>query len=354
MKIFLLALGVLFAARAHAFPEMVRHGYPNCVSCHVAPAGGGVLTAYGRVLSAELLSTGGDEKEGAFLYGAIRTPEFAAFGGDFRALWYTSPQSVGKMILMQSDLEAALSYQSVTGVATLGLGENSVRGDGVISRRHYLQYQWNDAVAIRAGKFLTAIGLMPADHQIVTRRGLGWDQGSETYNAELSYSGEDADVFVSGQFGSPFTGDNKEQGIALRAAGHFADTHRVGMSYFYGNRSGHQRHVAGPFAALGITPHFFILAELDYQKLVTEQQDGGMGYLRVDYEFVRGLHGYLTSEYSRTMWSKELTAYQSHGVGIQFFPRPHFEINAFYQKQRTRAISGKFGDFLGVMAHIYL
>jgi hypothetical protein len=33
---------------AFALPNMVRLGYGNCLSCHVAPQGGGILNAYGR------------------------------------------------------------------------------------------------------------------------------------------------------------------------------------------------------------------------------------------------------------------------------------------------------------------
>ena len=46
-----------------AFPEMVRHNYSNCSSCHVSPSGGGVLTQYGRELSSAILSIWGAENE---------------------------------------------------------------------------------------------------------------------------------------------------------------------------------------------------------------------------------------------------------------------------------------------------
>ena len=46
----------LFTQNVSAFPEMIRHGYINCNACHVSPAGGGLLTAYGRTISKELLS----------------------------------------------------------------------------------------------------------------------------------------------------------------------------------------------------------------------------------------------------------------------------------------------------------
>jgi hypothetical protein len=44
----LLALAALGGSSAWALPTMVRLGYTNCVSCHIAPQGGGLLNSYGR------------------------------------------------------------------------------------------------------------------------------------------------------------------------------------------------------------------------------------------------------------------------------------------------------------------
>ena len=45
----LIAAGVpCFVQPAAAAPRMISFGYPNCVSCHVAPQGRGLLSAYGR------------------------------------------------------------------------------------------------------------------------------------------------------------------------------------------------------------------------------------------------------------------------------------------------------------------
>jgi hypothetical protein len=47
MKWFVAGL-ILIPATSSALPNMIRLGYPNCVSCHVAPQGGGILNLYGR------------------------------------------------------------------------------------------------------------------------------------------------------------------------------------------------------------------------------------------------------------------------------------------------------------------
>ena len=39
---------VSLSESAFALPNMVRLGYPNCVSCHINPQGGGILNPYGK------------------------------------------------------------------------------------------------------------------------------------------------------------------------------------------------------------------------------------------------------------------------------------------------------------------
>ena len=47
-----LAAMLLMALPVFALPHMVRLGYPNCLSCHVNPQGGGLLNTYGKGIDA--------------------------------------------------------------------------------------------------------------------------------------------------------------------------------------------------------------------------------------------------------------------------------------------------------------
>ena len=78
----------LFWVRTQAFsyPEMIRHGYVNCTSCHVSPTGGGTLTEYGRSLAEEVMSSWSAPGEARFLYGTLPTNQRFQFGGDIRGL----------------------------------------------------------------------------------------------------------------------------------------------------------------------------------------------------------------------------------------------------------------------------
>ncbi|MEO5926538.1 MAG: hypothetical protein ABIR70_22160 [Bryobacteraceae bacterium] len=56
------ALAALSGSSAWALPTMVRLGYTNCVSCHIAPQGGGLLNSYGRGIDQAQSFRGGEYK----------------------------------------------------------------------------------------------------------------------------------------------------------------------------------------------------------------------------------------------------------------------------------------------------
>src|SRR5882757_357807 len=56
-----IAAGCCLSSRtAFALPTMIRLGYPNCSSCHIAPQGGGLLNPYGRSIDQAQSMIGGE------------------------------------------------------------------------------------------------------------------------------------------------------------------------------------------------------------------------------------------------------------------------------------------------------
>jgi len=51
---------ILVGAPASALPTMIRLGYTDCASCHIAPQGGGPLNVYGRGIDVAQSLRGGD------------------------------------------------------------------------------------------------------------------------------------------------------------------------------------------------------------------------------------------------------------------------------------------------------
>lgn len=196
-RILLLSI-FLCSAVARAFPENVRHGYFSCTACHTSPSGGGVLTPYGRSLSAELMSTWGTPKTAGLLFTDVenekKNPPWLRTQAMLRGVQVrrNSPTvDQARFIPMQADLEAGVDFEKFAVIVTGGLrakpGASNPDLNELFSRRHYVLYRFSDSLSARAGKFLFSFGLNGPDHITASRRGLGWDEGSESYNFEANY-----------------------------------------------------------------------------------------------------------------------------------------------------------------------
>lgn len=359
---FLFIIIAIVSVRAGAFPELVRHGYASCRTCHVSPDGGGVLTPYGRSLSGELLSSWGNEKEAGVLHGAVTLPESIHLGGDVRWIqtYVDNPMIRSfRSMLMQADAEAGVTVEGVTLVATAGYHEPPPGGkfeDGLISRRHYVMLPIGDTISLRAGRFGVAYGLRLADHAVEVKRGLGWDYGTETYNVEAAWLGEQWEIFATGtvgRFDKPEL--DRDRGLALRVARTIGETSKAGVSYLYGDKASSSRHLTGAFALLGLSHRWSLLLEADLQRMLPDAGGGYWslaGYSRLGFEMTKGLHAFATQEIFQPL-GVGMPGREAYGVGLQFFPRPHFEITAHLQKRKSPAFPG-FTDMMFAMLHYYL
>ena len=111
-----LAAGLLLVGlggRASAYPQFqFASGTTRCSQCHYDPAGGGLITSWGRDESGDTISLGGD---GAFLHGAWEPPSWLALGADVRLAYlnnspggYESPENV--FFPMQADGYARFAF----------------------------------------------------------------------------------------------------------------------------------------------------------------------------------------------------------------------------------------------------
>lgn len=369
----LIALGS--APQAQAFPELTRHGYANCTACHVSPNGGGVLTQYGRELSREILSSWGTEREAQFLEGAFKSPEWLNAGGDIRVAQTfvdTSLVNLAQFFYMQADLELSATVGKLTADVSLGL--DSVNGKDFpsefLSRRHYLSYRFTDEFGLRVGRFYPAYGINTPDHYIPIKRDLGFDssQRTESYNVEASWLGDQWTIYATGVFGRPDKAAlTREVGDAISASYFINEKFRVGLSQYYGTTDAGHRSLFGAFGILGFTHEFSLLTEIDMQKSTSvaipnvpspvSVSDLAV-YNKLGYEFVKGLNGFVTYE----VWSPDFTAAPTgkstaqftYSVGAQWFPRPHFEFEAQYQKTQYRNPLGEYSDYIVLMGHYYL
>jgi hypothetical protein len=361
--LFLLFLTTL---SAWAFPELVRYGYPNCTACHVSPSGGGVLNQYGRELSKEVLSTWGAKGEQYFAYGAVKTPENINLQGYIRLLQLrrnTPNLEEARTIIMQADLEGSYKYKDLTVVGTAGRQEKQIGGQKIvqpISRRHYLLWQPVQSTYLRAGKFSRYFGLNTPYHTSFVQRDLGFGQDTETYNLELSYYRENMTFFYTAVLGSykDKTSNASEKAHTASFQYSFLKTQKVGATFYKGKDTTQKRDIVGPWFILNYNRNLFLMSEFFYQdKTNTSSNARTKGYVntnRLNYQIYKGVIPFLTFEAGQTNWTSNTTKRQSYGTGIQFFPRPHIELMATYQRDRYYIDNGYFADLYWVMLNYYL
>jgi hypothetical protein len=236
MRRLLIALAILLGARAaHAYPHwQLSTGATRCNQCHFAPAGGGLLSDYGRYMAGdELSSFGGD---GAFLHGAVQLPSWLSLGGDLRGavVAHDVQDPSGSTLAafpMQADFSLRLALpKGISAAGTVGLrgqvrdpdllvpiqNYQPVSTSQFISREHYLMAQSKESgYYVRAGRFFAPFGLRFAEHIFYVRRDLGFDELEETYNVSAGVVRPAWEVHLTG-FAPDFVRDigSRESGFA--------------------------------------------------------------------------------------------------------------------------------------------
>lgn len=355
---------------AHAFPEMVRYGYVNCNSCHISLTGGGLLNDYGREISREKLALfkSADEKseEQLFAYGAISDTDFAKYvkaGGDIRSVYYyinDDTKKLAKTQFMQGDAEVALVLKKLTVDGTLGV-EQPIPGKNVdfISRRHTVQYALTDELNVRAGKYFPAYGINTPDHITLTRDPLGLGQGRESYNLELSYITENWSVFATGILGR-YDDQQSTQDRGGAVMGTFSPNEhmKLGANVWYGEQPKQHRVLLGPIAMIGLTNKLYLQSEIDFQLLrnpVTRADPNGVASTqKLSYELLEGLWVYGQQEYGKTNFNVIPTQAETYSLGVEVFPRSHFDFTVSYERARQGGGDQNFYDYAFFMSHFYL
>lgn len=370
MKTLVGALSLFFLSHeAMALPELGRHGYVNCTACHLSPAGGGVLNEYGREISKELLATWAKEGEQGFAYGLVSPPEALLISAYLRTLQVhkeNTASRIGYPILMQADMEVAVNAKRWAVAVTAGrqeIGAQPKAEGRFMSRRHYGMFRVSDEHSVRLGKFQKFYGLNDANHNLYVRRRLGFQQDTETYNAEYAWLGEKFSTYVTYVFGdlSDSKSRARESGPTVSTSYFLLDKHKIGASYLYGDdksvRNNAKRHVFGPWFIVSWTEHVYSLSELDFQSRTNRQTgQSTSGYVtsnRLNYELFKGVIPFVLFEQEHLDRDRPQSKLQTYGLGMQFFPRPHFELTAAWQKERLFS-APDYSDLAWIMLHFYL
>ncbi len=365
LALFLFLQTNLFQQYSQAFPEMVRDGYVNCNTCHISLNGGGLLNDYGRAIIREELSIwkSSDEKsrEQDFLYGVLDDAPISKWlklGADVRSVYFYQNDEFhnsGQTIFMQGDFEAAATFGRFTILGDSGVKQDPGKNAEYISRRHWIGYAITDEWNIRGGKFEPTYGINTPEHVTLTRDPLHLGQGNEGYNLELSRITEQWSLFVSGLFGRPDDSKLKpikDKGFAVQGSYSPTEKLKFGVNTLYGSTDLSKRWLLGGFAILGITHELLFMTEMDYQYKDTPVK-GFASTQKLSYELIPGLWAFGVQEYGKFDFNNDLSQDQVYGVGLQAFPRAHFQFDFQYSKAKTPAYSAQFYDTAWLMSHVY-
>ena len=348
--------GVAFAVSpAGAEPMFLSRQYARCTSCHYSPTGGGLLTPYGRSLTREELSTSGrghaaasapgQSGEEAFLWGVLgRGLGGLNLGIDVRPAHLDVRFPGGKLtrdFFMNTDLMAAYQVKGWTVYGELGRQPLST-GTRIDSWEHWVGYQSQKGLGLRAGRFLPAYGIRFADHTAFNRRPLGLDTFDQLYALELSHTGARHLVQVAA---SPGRADSIRNHDGLRA---FTVSGRVQLdlsprtvlvaSGLFRGASQLQARNGSTGLALGFapTPRLTIWTEGDAQ--FQQGSSGPPAYMVVNetaFEVFRGVW-LKVSPQLRTILGDTSGGVFRIAFELALFPRTHWNVDLSHYRDRSR------------------
>jgi hypothetical protein len=350
-----LALALLAPREAAAFPQFqFSSGTTRCGQCHFAPAGTGLLSAWGRAESADTISRGGD---GNFLHGLWAPPAWLALGGDLRLASLASdtggPESPELASFpMQADLYAHLVLPSGFSVNIIAgdrgivrptdasiSGRTSSAIDRLMSREHYVM--WRPSATgpyVRLGRFFAPYGLRLVEHIFYVRRFTGNALYEEPYALSGGVVGDDWEVHATAFAAVPKSFPDPLQSIGYKEAGGtvYAEKRLAGMAAValqtrVGVADEEARYQGGGVAKIWFDPaKLLFMGEAD----VIRQQIKGTGRGQTQFVSFSGLtlfpiRGLMaTLAYERYQENVEIskTGHNAYDLEVNFFPWAHIEL----------------------------
>ena len=349
-----LALCMVAPRSASAFPQFqFSSGTTRCGQCHYAPAGTGLLSAWGRDESADTISRGGD---GAFLHGLWTPPSWLALGGDVRLASLAnstggpeSPELVS--FPMQADLyarlvlPAGLSLNIIAGdrgivrpADTTISGRASSAVDRLMSREHYLMWRPSATGAyVRAGRFFAPYGLRLVEHIFFVRRFTGNALYEEPYALSGGYVGEDFEFHATAFTPIPKSFPDSLQSIGYKEAGgaayaemRFAGMAAVALQTRVGIADEEARYQGGGVVKVWLeSARLLFMGEADLIRQTIKgtgvSQNQFVSFTGITLMPVRGLMTTVAYERYQENLAVSNTGHDATDLEINFFPWAHIE-----------------------------
>jgi hypothetical protein len=374
------------AKRAAAYPQFqFSSGTNRCSQCHYSPAGGGLLTSWGRDESADTISAfGGD---GAFMNGLVPLPSWLGLGGDLRLVGLSndvgSPSGPEVAFFpMQLDVYGRAAINEDWSInATIGVrgverpndgsfgGRISATADNFISREHYVM--WRPSATgpyARAGRFFAPYGLRFVEHIYYVRRYTGFNLYEETYNLSGGYVSDDWEVHGTAFGPVPENMVNQLAAIGPRESGlvGYGELRLAKMSALAGQfrlafGPNESRYQVGGIGKLWLEKQKLLFlgeADLIHQTFPgpSYSQNQFVSYSGVWLFPVKGLMTSVAYERFQENLAVSTTGRNAWDLQVNFFPWAHTEAVFLgrYQYTGQGAIDGGSATLFMLQLHYYL
>jgi len=371
------------AGRADAYPQFqFSSGTNRCSQCHYSPAGGGLITQWGRDESGDTISLGGD---GGFLHGAWSPPSWLALGADVRlATTYLNDDGQESPRIaffpMQADAYFRFAFTDAVSLYVTAGARGEVRpadesisarfttlGDRFISREHYLM--WRPSATgpyARVGRFYAPYGIRFVEHIYYVRRYTGYELYNETYTASGGYVSDDWELHVSAFTPPPASFPDSFQAVGARESGGalYFEKRLAGMAALaaqgrlgFGDQM--NRYQGGAIGKLWVEQaKVLLLTEADFIRQEVKAASYGQNQLvayagATVFPLPGTMVGLFYERFQENLTVKD-TARNAYNLQINFFPWAHFELMGILRYQ-TLAGPNDPDTLLGMLQlHYYL
>lgn len=367
MKILVAALALLAGGKAWSYPEMIKHGYTKCSTCHYSVNGGDLVTMYGRALAYEVFAPAGpgEQDESRMeqkFFG--RGPEWLRWGMNARLLQTYVDNSMmtrGRFMIMQADLDAVVTVGPVKAYASIGRYEpknnQSEPNDFYYFPRAWLSYDLMDGsedaqLVLKAGRFYPAYGIMIPEHIYVSRALNNFGPGQERKAVELAYVAPLFEVVLTRLEGRyAFRQDVEEKGgvgqVALTPTNHL----KFGISAYRSTMAaGKITAMDGAFVIVGWREKWSALFQAD-RLYPGAGKTSALGLFKLDYEWSPGFNIFLTEEY----WSPDVEKTDPHldalGIGLRYHFTPELELTTTARYEKNSAVLNEHSKVFWAILH---
>lgn len=347
MKTFLFLMMSFLYVKAWAFPDMVRHGYTTCVTCHFSPSGGGLLTSYGKFIAGELFGAWNSSDDALpWLVTPVDEPKFSAgILARGTQIAVDTPQfKKGYFRRMQLDLEVGALNGPWLAFITSGLRGSSAlstQKDTDLKVRSFYAGHVTLNHAYRVGRFYPEYGLRFANHNIPTRKYLYWNQGDEPYVAQASIYTSSWEYNFAALSGAKETQLAEKNGGSGSLVYKTANT-RTGFSMLNMKGSSSSTNSESLFSQIGYMDYGYTLGEIAFKH---EQTSGSpdshktLVFIESGYEVVKGFIPYIGYQRNEVQGGGSVTS--STPIGIRIYPMTHAEVILEYQPVTTKTTTAE-------------